>query len=374
MALARGGQTPADRRGAGGARRPRCREGARIEAHGHYRLKGIEEPVEIFEIGVPGTACVRAARRTSTRRTAWSVPATAGGRCARSATTCPPSATPSSAAARICARSPQRFDGGARLVTVLGAGRHRQDAARTPLRPDLARRLAGRRVLLRPVARRARSTASSSPSPARSASRSAGTIPACSSATRSRPRPLPGDPRQLRAGRGARRRHRRPLARPGGRCGFVVTSRERLHLPARRCCRSSRCRWTEDAIELFAARARAAARLRARRRRTATSVAEVVRLLDGLPLAIELAAARVRVLSPAQLVERTARPLRAARRRARRRRAPGDAARRDRLVVGPARAVGAGARSPNARCSKAASRSTPPRRCSILSLGPTRRR
>ena len=53
---------------------------------------------------------------------------------------------------------------------------------------------------------------------------------------------------------------------------------------------------------------------------------------------------------------------------------PGDAARGDRLVVAAAQRRGSRPRSSSARCSKAASRSPPPKRCSISRPGPTRRR
>ena len=57
-------------------------------------------------------------------------------------------------------------------------------------------------------------------------------------------------------------------------------------------------------VRLFVARARAAAPGFELTRRNAQAVAEICRRLDGLPLAIELAAARIRLLPPRALLAR----------------------------------------------------------------------
>ena len=85
---------------------------------------------------------------------------------------------------------------------------------------------------------------------------------------------------------------------------FVVTSRERLHVPGEEIVAVEPLPLDNDAIELFASRARAQRPGFVVSDSNRGAIVEAVRLLDGLPLAIELAAARVRILSPAQLVER----------------------------------------------------------------------
>jgi len=85
---------------------------------------------------------------------------------------------------------------------------------------------------------------------------------------------------------------------------FVVTSRERLHLPGEQVFPVEPLPVDADGIELFTLRARAQRPDFVLTDATRPAVVEVVRLVDGLPLAIELAAARVRVFSPAQLVLR----------------------------------------------------------------------
>jgi len=85
---------------------------------------------------------------------------------------------------------------------------------------------------------------------------------------------------------------------------FIVTSRERLHLAGEVVAALDPLPLADDAIALFAERARAQQQDFVIDAGNRSAVAEIVRLLDGLPLAIELAAARVRVLSPAQIVLR----------------------------------------------------------------------
>ena len=85
---------------------------------------------------------------------------------------------------------------------------------------------------------------------------------------------------------------------------FIVTSRERLQLRGEQVFPIEPLPFDDDALTLFATRARAQQADFVLDDTNRAAVAQGVRLLDGLPLAIELAAARVRALSPAQLLER----------------------------------------------------------------------
>ena len=82
---------------------------------------------------------------------------------------------------------------------------------------------------------------------------------------------------------------------------FLVTSRERLRIEAETILDIEPLQPDTDAVELFARRARESRPDFAVTGSNRAMVAEVVRLLEGLPLAIELAAARLGTLSLEQL-------------------------------------------------------------------------
>lgn len=302
MSLATGGQTlltESARSALAGA----LPDGWEIRSHGHHRLKGVADPVEVFELGVPGESPflpppdTPKAHRVVRRRGVW--------RPARDV----PHALPAEADAFIGRKADlvalaRRFDEGARLVTLAGPG----GTGKT----RLARRYAWTWLGEWPGGAWFCDLAE-----ARSVEGIAAVVRSQLGVPLGRDAPEEQLARAI-AGRGrclllldnfeqvvehASATVGRWVEGAPEAC-FLVTSRERLRLPGEEVVSLEPLPVDGDAVELFAARARAQVRDFAVTDENREAVQEVVRLVDGLPLAIELAAARVRVLSPAQLVAR----------------------------------------------------------------------
>ena len=301
MGLAIGGQTLLS--AAAHAALAPTPDGLSVRCHGHYRLKGIVEPMELFEIGVPGEQPFSPPpdSATSYRVIAWQ----ASWRPARE--------TPHSLPAErdeFVGRGSElqglaaRLDAGERLVTVLGMG----GAGKTRL-----------------VRRYAWTWLGDWPggvyfcdlSEARSVAGIAFAVAAALDV------PLGTDDSVAQLGRVIAGRGKclllldnfeqisahaavtlTPWLERASQASFVVTSREVLALPAEHVMVLQPLAVDGAGVELFAVRARART---ADFELTASNrpiVQEIVALLDGLPLAIELAAARVVALAPRQLLAR----------------------------------------------------------------------
>lgn len=297
MAVARGGQTllTAPSRAALGP------TAARIESHGHWRLKGIDEPLELFEAGEAdapftpppdGAKAYRVVRQGDlwlpVRQIRHNLPAERDAFVGRQP---------------ALLELAQRFDVGARLLSVLGMG----GTGKTRLAIRFAWTWLGDfpgGVWFCDL----------------SQARNADGI--ASAVAHGLGVPLDKDDPVARlgaaiAGRGecllildnfeqVARHAEETLARwldAAPQARFLVTTREVLGLPGEQTYALAPLPGTE-AAELFLRRAEAACSDLALTADDRAAVAPLVKLLDGLPLAIELAAARVRILSPRRLLER----------------------------------------------------------------------
>ena len=234
-----------------------------------------------------------------------------------------------------------RLAGGARLLTLTGPGGSGKTRLAIEAAAALVPDLRGRRLLGRP--RHAPRSRRSSPRRSRAARRDGRPRRAHRRARAARA------PRQLRAGH---RRGARALRPPRG----LPEPHARRHEP-RAPARAGRGRVRRpsarraDAVALFCDRARV---------EPSDEIAELCGRLDSLPLAVELAAARTKALSPAQILERLWQRLDLLTGRPRRRPAPADAPGDDRVVVRPALGRRAAALPPLSRSSPAAARSRRP--------------
>ena len=302
MALALGGQTllTADARQALGSAR------WRTQSHGHWRFKGIAEPIELFEAGdadsvgerapfTPPTDAAKAYRVVlqnglwlPARRIKHSLPAERDSFVGRHA---------------ALVELSRRFAAGARLVSVLGMG----GSGKTRL-----------------VTRWAWNWLGDFPggawfcdlSQARSLDGIVHAVAAALGVPLGRDDPVVQLGNAI-AGRDAclmildnfeqvSRHADETLGRWLDRAGearFVVTSREVLGLAGEEALALPPLP-TGDAAALFVRRAASARADFSPNAQDEAAIVPLVKLLDGLPLAIELAAARVRVLSPSKLLAR----------------------------------------------------------------------
>jgi predicted ATPase/tetratricopeptide (TPR) repeat protein/class 3 adenylate cyclase len=301
MSLARGGQTLLTRsaRDSLGEAIP---AGTALRSHGHYRLKGIEEPVEVFELSLESASfeppadapkAYRVVRDGELWKPLRDIP-----------NNLPAERDVFVGRASELRALADRLDGGGRLVTVLGPG----GTGKTRL---------ARRYAATWLGDWAGGVFFCDLSEARS-------LDAIHFAV--------GAALEVPLGRGDAGAQLGHAIAGRGRClvildnfeqvvahaadtvgawldrahdaAFVVTSRERLHVHGEEVLPVEPMPIGADAIELFATRARAQRPDFAVTAANRADVAEVVRMLDGLPLAIELAAARIRLMSPSQLVAR----------------------------------------------------------------------
>lgn len=89
----------------------------------------------------------------------------------------------------------------------------------------------------------------------------------------------------------------------GTEVSVLATSREPIGIPGELTWRVPSLSTDDEAVELFVDRARRARSDFSSTPAQSTTVTEICRRLDGMPLAIELAAARTRTLSPPQILE-----------------------------------------------------------------------
>jgi predicted ATPase/class 3 adenylate cyclase/Tfp pilus assembly protein PilF len=300
MALARAGQTLLSQ--AACQALDSIPPGCELRAHGHYRLKGLAEPMELSELGVPGVSPLAPPADTPK---AYRVVHSEGVWKPAHATrhSLPAERDPFVGRRSELAELARRIDDGARLVSVLGIGGVGKTRLVTHYGWTWLGALPGG-VWFCDLAD----------------ARSEEGI--CSAVARALDVPLgPGDPvvqlGHAVAGRGpcllildnfeqvvghAPATLARWLDR-ANQAQFVVTTRNVLGLPGETTLALAPLHEAE-AVELFAARARQAQRDFVLTEADRPHVTALVQLLDTLPLAIELAAARVRLMSPKVLRKR----------------------------------------------------------------------